>query len=59
MVSRIEDRLVEMKIYQWRELIESESEAAKVTNTSSVQVFIDELSAAYGEIDHLAGDATQ
>jgi len=47
-----------MKVYQWKELILSESEAAKVTNASSVQAFIDELSVAYGEIDHLAGDMT-
>jgi NAD(P)-dependent dehydrogenase (short-subunit alcohol dehydrogenase family) len=51
--------LITTQVCKWKELIVSESEAAKISNTSSVRAFIDELSAAYGEIDHLAGDAVQ
>jgi len=46
-------------VCQWKALIEENEMAAVLADAQSIQVFIDELIAVYGEIRHLQHDLTQ
>lgn len=57
-IESFNDNLIGMQIYKRKDFILAENSTTKIANTSSVQTFIDELSAAYGNIDKFSEDAT-